>query len=79
MSDEVDTELLHKLETAVANLTRAQQVVFLAHCCDRLSYKEIAFVTGLSVRQVEGQMARAIAKIAKQLDGEKLIWRDRWL
>jgi RNA polymerase sigma-70 factor (ECF subfamily) len=79
MSDEVDTELLHRLETAVANLTRAQQVIFLAHCLDGLSYKEIAFVTGLSVRQVEGQMTRAIAKVAKQLDGERLTWWDRWL
>jgi RNA polymerase sigma-70 factor (ECF subfamily) len=43
-----------------------------------MSYAEIAQRTGLSVTQVERQMASAIYKLCKQMDGEPLSWWERW-
>ena len=42
------------------------------------SYAEIADYAGLSVRQVERHMARAIHKFCKQMDGHPLSWWERW-
>jgi RNA polymerase sigma-70 factor (ECF subfamily) len=78
MSDEIDADLRRKLEEAVAAMPRKQREIFLAHRLHGLSYVEIASRTGLSVRQVERHMARAIYKLAKQMDGHPLSWRERW-
>ena len=78
MSDH-DTELLRRLEEAVAAMPRRQREIFLAHRLDGLSYAEIAERAGLSVRQVERQMTRAIHKLCKQMDGQPLSWWERWL
>jgi RNA polymerase sigma factor (sigma-70 family) len=73
-----DPELLRRLEDAVAAMPRAQREIFLAHRLDKMSYAEIARRTGLSVKQVERQMARAIYKLCKQMDGHPLSWWERW-
>jgi RNA polymerase sigma-70 factor (ECF subfamily) len=73
-----DAELLRRLEDAVASIPRKQREIFLAHRVDGMSYAEIARRSGLSVRQVERQMARAIAKLCKQMDGHPLSWWERW-
>jgi len=52
-----DAELLRRLEDAVASMPRKQREIFLAHRLDDMSYAEIARRTGLSVKQVERQMA----------------------
>jgi RNA polymerase sigma-70 factor (ECF subfamily) len=78
MSDLADSELMRRLEAAVATLPPKQREIFLAHRLDDLSYAEIASRTGLSVRQVERQMARAIYKLCKQMDGHPLSWWERW-
>jgi RNA polymerase sigma-70 factor (ECF subfamily) len=52
--------------------------VFLAHRLDGMSYPEIARCTGLSVKQVERQMAKAIYKLCKWVDGHRLNWFERW-
>jgi RNA polymerase sigma-70 factor (ECF subfamily) len=72
-----DADLLRRLETALANMPRIQRQIFLAHRLDGMSFAEIARRTGLSQRQVERQMARALAKLDKQLEGRKLIWWER--
>jgi RNA polymerase sigma-70 factor (ECF subfamily) len=72
-----DPELLRRLEDAVASMPRVQREIFLAHRLDDLSYAEIAQRTGLSVKQVERQMARAIYKLCKQMDGHPLSWWER--
>lgn len=77
MSD--DSQLLRKLEEAVASMPRKQREIFLAHRLDDMSYAEIASRACLSVRQVERQMARAISKLCKQMDGHPLSWWERWL
>jgi DNA-directed RNA polymerase specialized sigma24 family protein len=43
-----------------------------------MSYTEIARRRGITVRQVEPQMARAMYKLVKQMEGEQLSWRERW-
>jgi RNA polymerase sigma-70 factor (ECF subfamily) len=78
MSDLSDPDLLRRLDAAVASMPRKQREIFLAHRLDDLSYAEIADRTGLSVRQVERQMARAIYKLCKQMDGHSLNWWERW-
>jgi len=78
MSPTHDSEKLRRLEQAVRNLPKLQREVFLAHRLDGLSYEEIAYLTGLSVPYVERQMAKAIYKLAKQMDGQPLRWWERW-
>lgn len=78
MSDNLDADLLRRLEDAVAGMPRKQREIFLAHRLDDMSYAEIARRTGLSVRQVERQMARAFYKLYKQMDGHPLSRWERW-
>jgi RNA polymerase sigma-70 factor (ECF subfamily) len=77
MSDKPDPELLRRLEEAVASMPRKQRAIFLAHRLDDMSYEEIADRTGLTVRQVERQMARAIYKLCRHMDGYPLHWWER--
>jgi RNA polymerase sigma factor (sigma-70 family) len=78
MSDKVDADLLRKLEKAVSAMPRKQREIFLARRLDEMSYAEIARRTGLSVREVERQMAKAIYKLCKQMGGHPLSWWERW-
>ena len=78
MSDTPDPDLLRRMEEAILNMPKRQRDIFLAHRVHAMSYGEIAERTGLTVRQVERQMAKAIYKLAKQMDGHKLSWCERW-
>ncbi len=78
MSDTPDPDLLRRMEQAMLNIPKLQREIFMAHRLDDMPYGEIAHRTGLTVRQVERHMARAIYKLDKQLDGEKLSWWERW-
>jgi RNA polymerase sigma factor (sigma-70 family) len=78
MSDPPDPALLRRMKEAMLNLPKLQREIFLAHRVDDLPYREIARRTGLTVRQVERHMARAIYKLDKQLRGHKLSWWERW-
>lgn len=72
-----DPELLRRLEHAMRNIPKLQREIFMAHRIEGLSYAEIARRAGLTVRQVERHIARAIYKLAKQMDGRKLSWWER--
>ena len=72
------TQLRRKLEDAVARLPRRQRKIFRAHRFDDLSYAEIARLTGLSISEVEREMAKAIYQLMKQMDGHPLRWWERW-
>ena len=61
-------DTLRRLELAISKLKPKTRAIFLAHRLDGLSYSEIAELTGLSVKGVEKQMSKAIAKIDRLLD-----------
>jgi len=61
-------DMLRRLEIAVAKLKPRTREIFLAHRLDGFTYAEIAERTGLSIKGVEKQMSKAIAKIDRLLD-----------
>lgn len=79
MADTPDPELLKKMERAMLKLPRSTREIFLAHRLDDMSYQEIADRTGLSVRQVERHMAKAIWRLCRELDDEPRRWWERLL
>ena len=70
-------ERLKRLEQAVGRLPLITRETFLARRVDGLSYAEIAKLTGLSERQVERHMARAICRLVRLVDDEPLRWWER--
>lgn len=63
MTDKPDPVLLARINEAVLSLPEIDRQIFLAKRLDGLSYAQIACVTGLSVRQVERRMAKALMHI----------------
>jgi RNA polymerase sigma-70 factor (ECF subfamily) len=61
-------DTLRRLEHAVGKLKPKTRRIFLAHRIDGLTYSQIAEETGLSIKGVEKQMSKAIAKIDRLLD-----------
>ena len=61
-------DTLRRLELAVSKLKPKTREIFLAHRIHGFTYAEIADRTGLSVKGVEKQMSKAIAKIDRLLD-----------
>jgi RNA polymerase sigma factor (sigma-70 family) len=61
-------DMLTRVEAAMLKLPPKTREIFMAHRIDGLSYAEIAERTGLSVKGVEKQMSKAIAKIDRLLD-----------
>lgn len=59
----IDPAELAKLEQAVRSLRRLDRDIFLAARLDAMSYEAVAERTGLSVRQVERRLARALREI----------------
>ena len=61
-------DTLRRLELAMKKLKPRTREIFLAHRIHGFTYAEIAERTGLSVKGVEKQMSKAIAKIDRFLD-----------
>jgi RNA polymerase sigma-70 factor (ECF subfamily) len=78
MPNNVDADFRRRLEAALAAMPRKQRETFLAHRVDDMSYDEIARRRGVTVREVERQMAWAMYKLVKQMEGEPLRWWERW-
>lgn len=76
--DPLTTYTREKLEAAFAKLPPFTRSVFLAHRLDDLSYAEIATITGVSVRRIEREMARAIVAIDRAFS-DKPRSRQWWL
>ncbi|TPG55044.1 sigma factor-like helix-turn-helix DNA-binding protein [Sphingomonas glacialis] len=75
----VPPEQLATMERAMLSLPRMTREVFLAHRLDGASYFEIAGATGLSIRQVERHMAKALLRLSRFMDGdERTPWRRWW-
>lgn len=64
-------DTLRRLETAMLRLKPKTRAIFIARRVDGMGYAEIAERTGLSVRGVEKQMAKAIEIL------DRLMERDR--
>jgi RNA polymerase sigma factor (sigma-70 family) len=61
-------DTLRRLEHAMSKLKPRTREIFLAHRLHGFTYAEIAQRTGLTVKGVEKQMSKAIAKIDSLLD-----------
>lgn len=61
-------DTLRRLELALSRLKPKTREIFLAHRIQGFTYAEIAERTGLTVKGVEKQMSKAIAKIDRLLD-----------
>lgn len=59
---------LRRIEAAIERLKPKTREIFLAHRLDGMSYAQIAEQTGLSVKGVEKQMAKAIAQVRRAMD-----------
>ena len=77
-----EAELLARLEVALQSLPRQRRAIFLAVRLDAMPYDDIARKTGLSVRKVEREVARALLQIDDHLRcGEVSAqpwWRRFW-
>ncbi len=61
-------DTLRRLEQALGRMKPRTREIFLAHRVHGLTYGEIAKRSGLSVKGVEKQMSKAIARIDRLLD-----------
>jgi RNA polymerase sigma-70 factor (ECF subfamily) len=73
-----NAELRRRYQAAFANLPCIQREVFQLHRIEGLTYAEIAWLMRVSERYVERQMAKAIYKLAKQMEGHPLKRWERW-
>jgi RNA polymerase sigma factor (sigma-70 family) len=74
-----DPEIRRRLERAMRRVPPTTREVFLAHRLDDMSYSEIAEHTGLSARDIERHMTRAIIAIDRSLNEPPRSWWERWL
>lgn len=58
-----DETPLQRIERVVSRLDWTTREIFLAHRLDDMSYTEIAERTGLSVKQVERRIAKAMRRL----------------
>jgi len=70
----IHPEHLARLERAVRSLRRPDREIFLAHRLDGMSYAEIAERTGLTVKQVERSVRRALIRIDRHMCRPELRW-----
>lgn len=62
----------------LSSICRSGSAIFIAHRLENLSYREIAELTGLTIEQVEHHIARAMVKLMKQMDGDRLSFAEHW-
>lgn len=74
-----EAEIFARLEAALKRIPERRRAIFLAVRLGNMSYDEIAERTGLSVKQVEQQLARALMQIDSYLrHGEAPLPRPWW-
>ena len=69
---------IERIEQALLALPIRTRAIFLLHRVDGLSYAEIAERCGISGKQVERHIARAMLRIDRALDGIDRPWWRRW-
>lgn len=69
-ADSIDYKQLHAdIDTAIAEMPEQMQRIFILSRFEGLKYAEIAAQLNISVKTVETQMSRALAKLRKKLAG----------
>lgn len=63
----LEKEFMDKLTTAIAQLPDKQREVFLMSRVEKKTYKEIAEISGVSVKAVEKSMHKALLKLRDQI------------
>ncbi len=76
--DPKQEELVERLQAIMLRMPRLTREIFIAHRLDDMPYEEIARRTGLTIRQVERHIARAIADIDRGLHSEPRPWWRFW-
>ena len=77
-SDSDGQEQIARIEAIMLRLPRLTREIFMAHRLDDMPYDEIARRTGLTVRQVERHMARAILALMRGFDRGPRPWWKFW-
>ena len=72
------SEVFERLEAIMRRMPRLTREIFMAHRLDDMPYEEIARRTGLTVRQVERHIARAILHLDRGLHGPQRPWWKWW-
>ena len=78
MELEHDSKEVERLETAFAKLNPAHQEVILMRRVECLTYPEMGIRLGLTVRQVERRLARAIYALDTALNEPQRPWWRFW-
>lgn len=76
--DRNQQEQLARMEATLRRLPCFTREIFLAHRLDAMPYEEIARRTGLTARQVERHMARAILALMRDQHREPRPWWKFW-
>ncbi len=63
----LEKEYMEKLKSAIANLSERQREVFLLSRIDKKTYKEIAELSGVSVKAIEKLMHKALVSLRKTI------------
>lgn len=79
MIDTPDPRTLNRLRRAIRRLPRDQYEVFCAARYEDLSYEQIAERHGITVREVEQQLAQALFAIMRDMDrAPRRCWWRFW-
>ncbi len=76
--DAQQQELIERLQAIMLRMPRLTREIFMAHRLDAMPYEEIARRTGLTIRQVERHIARAILELDRGLHREPRPWWQFW-
>ncbi|MEO9484528.1 MAG: sigma-70 family RNA polymerase sigma factor [Ekhidna sp.] len=63
----LEKEFMEKLTSAISSLPDKQREVFLMNRVEKKTYKEIAQISGVSVKAIEKSMHKALLKLRNQI------------
>ncbi|MDX1318027.1 MAG: sigma-70 family RNA polymerase sigma factor, partial [Xanthomarina gelatinilytica] len=63
-----ESEYMHKLQKAIANLTEAQRMAFLLNRIEGKKHKEIADILDISSKAVEKRIYGALKQLRKDIE-----------
>ena len=65
----LEKEYMERLTQAIGNLPDRQREVYLLNRLEKKTYKEIAEISGVSVKAIEKLMHKALTKLRKDIEG----------